>query len=99
MAGSAATRHAVDVLLDTLFAVLPLLCAALVVAGVALDRGLDRRGARLEERADERFAFALLADALIRSLDLRPDCRDALCEELRRERALVRAWLESTARR
>jgi hypothetical protein len=42
---------------------------------------------------DELFAFALLADTLIRRLDLRPDARDAVLTELWREREMVRAWL------
>jgi hypothetical protein len=47
---------------------------------------------------DEAFAFALLADTLIRRLDLRPDARDAVLAELWREQVLVRAWLEREGR-
>jgi hypothetical protein len=46
-----------------------------------------------EDEIDEAFAFGLLADALIRTLDLRAGCRELVLAELRRERALVLAWL------
>jgi len=45
---------------------------------------------------DEQMAFALLADALVRQLELRPECRDQVLTELWRERELVRAWLQSS---
>jgi len=42
---------------------------------------------------DEPFVFRLLAYALVRRLELRPDATDAVYFELLSERALVRAWL------
>ena len=47
---------------------------------------------------DEPFVFRLLAYALVRRLDLRPDCADAVYFELLSERHLARAWLERHAR-
>jgi hypothetical protein len=80
---------------DLLALALPLLCGGLVAAGVVLDRRLARGAGRDDASADERFALAMLADSLIRGLDLRPDCAEALRAELHRERALVFAWLAS----
>jgi len=95
MAGPKRRRYGVGMSFESFQALIPVLCAACVLAGVMLDRRLRARWstAAAEADADESFAMRLLADSLIRSLDLRPECRDALVTELRRERELVSAWL------
>lgn len=81
--------------LDLLLPLLPVACVALVAAGVLLDGRLARRSRDAAAATDERFALAMVADSLMRSLDLRPECRAALVAELQRERVLVFAWLAS----
>jgi hypothetical protein len=56
-----------------------------------------RATALTENELDERFAIALVAETLIRELDLRTECRDQVLAEVRRERRLVVAWLQSQA--
>jgi hypothetical protein len=46
---------------------------------------------------DEPFVFRLLAYSLVRHLNLRLDCADAVFFELFGERVLVRAWLDRRA--
>ena len=47
---------------------------------------------------DEPLVFRLIAYALVRHLNLRLECADAVYFELLSERALVRAWLEARDR-
>jgi hypothetical protein len=52
----------------------------------------------IDPNPDEAFAFAMMAAALIRRLDLRHDAREAAFTELWRERRIMRAWLEREGR-
>jgi hypothetical protein len=95
-------------LVDTFQALLPLLCAGAILTGLALDRRLAAGMPPATEEAladvppgdpgaDEAFAFRLLADSLIGELELRPECRDEVLDEMRREHALVVRWLTREA--
>ena len=83
--------------IELLQALLPVLCVVIVAAGIVLDRRVCRpapSAAAIDAIGpDERFALRLVADSLIRSLQLRPECRAEVLAELLRERPLVLAWL------
>jgi hypothetical protein len=50
-----------------------------------------------EDDIDERFALGLVADMLIEQLNLRPEAREDVLAEVKRERELVVRWLKARA--
>jgi hypothetical protein len=89
-------HHSIGMLIETLQALAPLLCAGCVAGAVALDFRMAKAfPARrdTEDAVDERFALKLVSDSLIRTLELRPELHEQVLGEVRKERALVIAWL------